>query len=165
MVDKYEPALENLYLGRCDAAMLGKNEYLQFVKAQKGTLYVCTDEADGRWWSTCKDKNIKATEIRLECTCKDFSKSIEECPEECPHAQRYCPLQTTAPDFYFEFVWALPVLHLVQSCWSLCVLSARFSTAGGMIERSLERMCACVCNLSQTRRYGEQKLRSTCQLG
>jgi len=120
MVDKYEPALENLYLGRCDAAMLGKNEYLQFVKAQKGTLYVCTDEADGRWWSTCKDKNIKATEIRLECTCKDFSKSVEECPEECPHAQRYCPLQSTAPDFYFEFVWALPVLPL-GFCESLCV--------------------------------------------
>ena len=124
--------------------MLGKNEYLQFVKAQKGTLYVCTDEADGRWWSTCTDKNIKATAIRLECTCKDFSKSVEECPEECPHAQRYCPVQSTAPDFYFEFVWALPVLPLAF-CGSQC-FSARFTTPGGMIERSLERMYACVCN-------------------
>jgi len=114
VVDAYEPAMENLYLGRCDVAMLGKNEYLKYVKAQKGVLYVCTDEADGRWWSTCKDETVEPTEIRLECTCSDFSKSIEDCPDECPHANRYCPVQTTAPSFYFEFSFALPVLPLVR---------------------------------------------------
>jgi len=114
VVDAYEPAMENLYLGRCDVAMLGKNEYLKYVKAQKGVLYVCTDEADGRWWSECKDETVEPTEIRLECTCSDFSKSIEDCPDECPHANRYCPVQTTAPSFYFEFSFSLPVLPLVR---------------------------------------------------
>jgi len=76
IVDAYGPAVENLYLNRCQAAVVGKNEYQALGLAQVGKFEVCTDEADKRWWSECTDESVKPTTIDLACTCKDFSKDV-----------------------------------------------------------------------------------------
>ena len=76
IVDSYGPVVENLYLNRCQVGVLGKNEYQALGLAQVGKFDVCTDEADGRWWSECKDDSVKPTTIDLVCSCKDFSKDV-----------------------------------------------------------------------------------------
>jgi hypothetical protein len=35
--------------------------------------------------------------------------ALQECPEECPSAKRYCLFQKTDPDFYFEFSFSMPI--------------------------------------------------------
>lgn len=71
--------------------------------------------------SLCQDEDVEPEVFELECTCKDFTKPVEECRDECPYAKRYCPVQLVSdPAFQFEFTFALPVRSSFQpytSAW------------------------------------------------
>jgi len=132
-MDAQGPTIERMYNGDCAAAIVGKNDYTTFILGSKQTFTVCTDEADEKHLGSCADEDVEPELFALECTCKDFTKPVEECRDECPYARRYCPVQLVSdPAFQFEFTFALPVRSSFQPATSAWL--SKIKTQGTMIE-------------------------------
>ena len=103
-----------------------------------------------------QDESILPTSIALECTCKDFTQSVEDCPEECPTAKRYCPVQRTDPDFYFEFTFALPVESGIEnyvSAWlnKLVLSGEMFSLRQKHVVEKMRDVSCAFCRVCATK--------------
>ena len=94
-LDSYGPVLEHLFLGNCDAALVGRTDIYKYIRGENGQFNVCSDPEDPGGYSWCTKLGLSPVRIHLDCRCPDWAHLGDEktrCPDTCPTAKRYCGL-------------------------------------------------------------------------
>jgi len=131
-LDDYGPVLEHVYKGRCDAAIVGKNEYQAYIAQARATFSVCDNPADPFGYSQCQDTKLKATPI-------DVIPSPEVCTEDCDPemVRRYCPLRVVNdPNFFLDVPFAMPVAEWLNPYVSAWITQRKFA---GTIKKAINQ--------------------------
>ena len=110
-LDSYGPVLEHLYLGNCEASLVGRHEIIRFIQGQTGEFNVCSDPDDPNGYSWCTTPFRLPVRIHLDCQCKTWThlgNEAKRCKNTCPTAKRYCNLMSL-PDPFLSIPYALPI--------------------------------------------------------
>jgi len=127
---------EQLHMGHCDAAIVGKMEYRLYVQAESMQYDICTTESDpnyaGGWF--CFEEESTLTRFDLtKCQC-GTEPAMQElpstgCPSHCiAPTSKFCNvIELFDPALDVAFNYALPVSDWVEPYISAGILAAKMS--------------------------------------
>jgi len=164
----FGPLLEALYRGECQAGMIGKIEFRDYIEAASPSFSYCIEEGDSKNGdSACENKEGKTRTVDLKhCKAKacrgqtGLSGVSESCRRACPDYHKYCELiELPRSDGFRQpnVVFALPVAPHVQNVLSSWLADLRSS---GRVAKHFEDWAIpekeLVCPASSTNKFSQR---------